>query len=113
MIRLELSLRAWGTPEFEGVFKQELAQVGNHVLPLQQALSVGSHVTDKPPTVMVISAVEMPTIIRIYVGIFFTSIIAGCSCADDPTPMSEYPEHCELEVQIDRVSAETELVRID
>lgn len=113
MIRLELSLRAWGTPEFEGVFKQELAQVGNHVLPLQQALSVGSHVTDTQPTVMVISSVETPTTIRIHAGIFFTSIIAGCSCADDPTPMSEYPEHCELAVEIDRVSAETELVRID
>ena len=113
MIRLEQSLRAWGTPEFKGVFKQELAQVGNHVLPLQQALSVGSHVTDKPPTVMVISAVEMPTTIRIHAGIFFTSIIAGCSCADDPTPMSEYQENCELAVEIDRVSAGTELIRID
>jgi len=113
MIRLEQSLRAWGTPEFEGVFKQELAQVGNHVLPLQQALSVGSHVTDTQPTVMVIGVTETETTLRIHTGIFFISIIAGCSCADDPTPMSEYPEHCELAVEIDRVSAETELVRID
>jgi len=113
MIRLEQSLRAWGTPEFERVFKHELAQVGNHVLPLQQALSVGSHVTDTPPTVMVIGVIETETMLRIHAGIFFTSIIAGCSCADDPTPVSECPEHCELAVEIDRISAEAELVQID
>lgn len=112
MIRLEQSLRAWSTPEFERVFKQELSQIGNHVLPLRQALSVGSHVTETLPTVMVISAVETTTTIRIHAGIFFTSIIAGCSCADDPTPMSEYPEHCELEVDIDRLSAGATLIRV-
>jgi len=111
MIRLDQSLCAWGTPEFERVFKQELAQIGNHVLPLRQSLSVGSHVTDTPPTVMVIGVTETPTTIRIHAGMFFTSIIAGCSCADDPTPMSEYPEHCELVVEIDRSSAETALIQ--
>lgn len=109
MIRLEQSLRAWGTPDFESVFKQELAQVGNHELPLRQALSVGSHVTDTPPTVTVISAVETPTTIRIHAGIFFTSIIAGCSCADDPTPLDELTEHGEVLVEIERNSATVEL----
>ncbi len=112
MIRLQQSLRAWGTPEFGRVFKQELALVGNHALPLRKALSVGSHVTETPLTVMVISMQETPTTIRIHAGLFFTSIIAGCSCADDPTPMSEYPEHCELVLEIDRASAETELIQV-
>ncbi len=112
MIRLEQSLRAWGTPEFEGVFKQELAQVGNDALHLQQTLVTGSHVTDAPPTVMVIRVEETPASIRIYAGIFFTSIIAGCSCADDPTPLGEYTEHCEMAVEIDRATAEALLVHL-
>jgi hypothetical protein len=112
MIRLERSLRAWGTSNFESVFKQELSQVGNHVLPLQQSLSVGSHVTDTPPTVTVISAVETPTTIRIHAGVFFTSIIAGCSCADDPTPLGELTEHCELQVEIERDSAVSRLIHL-
>lgn len=110
MISLEQSLRAWGTPDFERVFKQELAQIGNHKLPLQQALAQGSHVADTPPTVVVISAVETPTTIRIHAGIFFTSIIAGCSCADDPTPQDELTEHCELLVEIERDSAVSRLI---
>jgi len=112
MIRFEQSLRAWGTSAFEGVFKQELVQVGNHVLPLRQALSVGGHVTETPPTVMVISALETPTTIRIHTGIFFTSIIAGCSCTDDPTPLDEVTEHCELLVEIGRDSAVSRLIHL-
>ncbi|MDH2916544.1 MAG: hypothetical protein PXX77_06655 [Gallionella sp.] len=113
MIRLEKTLRAWGTPEFEGVFKQELAQVGNAALHLQQALVAGSHVTDAPPTVMIIRMEETPASIRIHAGLFFTSIIAGCSCTDDPTPPNEYTEHCEMAVEVDRVTAETRLVRLE
>lgn len=112
MIRLEKTLRAWGTPEFKGVFKQELAQLGNASLHLQQALAAGSHVTDAPPTVLVIRVEETPASIRIHAGIFFTSIIAGCSCADDPTPLDEYTEHCEMAVEIDRVTAEARLIHL-
>jgi hypothetical protein len=40
--------------------------------------------------------------IRVRVGVFFSGIVAGCSCADDPTPVEAQNEYCELLVDIDR-----------
>jgi hypothetical protein len=40
--------------------------------------------------------------IRARIGVFFHGIIAGCSCADDPTPLEPQQEYCELELTIDR-----------
>ncbi|MFA6119801.1 MAG: hypothetical protein WCT35_02280 [Sideroxydans sp.] len=107
MIRLERTLQAWGTSDFERVFKQELALVGNHVLPLQQALSVGNHVTDASPTVIFISAQETEATLHLHAALVFTSIIAGCSCADDPTPLDENTEYCEVMLAVDRTTAIT------
>jgi len=39
-------------------------------------------------------------------GIFYKSIIAGCSCSDDPSPIDEVDEHCEVMIEIDKRSAE-------
>jgi len=38
MIQLTKALHAWGTPDFEAVLKQEIAQLGADYLPLQQGL---------------------------------------------------------------------------
>jgi hypothetical protein len=41
------------------------------------------------------------------VGVFFSGIITGCSCADDPTPVETQNEYCELLFAIDKATAET------
>ena len=51
---------------------------------------------------MVIGASEEAGLIRARVGVFFHGVIAGCSCADDPTPVEPQQEYCELELAIDR-----------
>lgn len=107
MIRFHNSLNAWGRPDFEAVLKQEIAQMERALLPLQQGLSSGSHATDRPVSAMIIRADEDEGVIRVKAGIFYTSIIAGCSCADDPTPISENNEYCEVQIDIDRATAET------
>lgn len=107
MIRLKNALNAWGKPDFEAVLKQEIAQLDPALLPLQQGMSIGSHVTDRPASAMIIRAHEEEGVIRVKAGIFYTSIIAGCSCADDPTPISENNEYCEVQFDIDRTTAET------
>ena len=107
MIRFHNSLNAWGKPDFEAVLKQEIAQMDPLPLPLQQGLSIGSHVTDRPISAMIIRAHEDEGVIRVKAGIFYTSIIAGCSCADDPTPINENNEYCEVQFDIDRMTAET------
>lgn len=103
-MRLEQSLQAWGTPDFEAVFKRELAQAAGE-LPLQQGLSQGSYVLDTPVTVIVNRVTEQEQRIQIRAGIFYQGIIAGCSCADDPTPDNETTEYCDVLLDIDRGSA--------
>jgi len=110
MTRLSKALDAWGTPEFTAVLKTELEQLGAEQLPLQQGLSVGSYATGNNIQVMIISTSEQPGTICAKAGIFYTGIVAGCSCADDPTPVEEHSEYCEVSVEIDRNSAAARVV---
>lgn len=112
MIRLDKALRAWGTPDFEAVLKQEIEQLGVDQLPLQQGLSTGNYVTADPLTVVINSVAEIDKVIRIKAGIFFKSVIGGCSCADDPTPTSEINEYCEVQLDIDKATAATAVALI-
>ncbi|MBW8327617.1 MAG: hypothetical protein K0M48_00150 [Thiobacillus sp.] len=106
MIRLSKSLNAWGKPEFNAVLKQDIEQLDARHLPLQQGLTLSSHVTDRPFQAMIISASEEAGLIRAKVGIFYTGVIAGCSCADDPTPIDEQNEYCVLRFDVDRSTAD-------
>lgn len=112
MIRLDQSLQAWGTPDFHAVFKQEIAQLGIDHLPLQQGLSTGNYVIDAPITVVINSAAKVKNVIRVQAGIFYTGVIGGCSCADDPSPSGETNEFCEVQFDIDMISAETLIVLV-
>jgi predicted TIM-barrel enzyme len=107
MIRLDKALRAWGTPDFEAVLKQEIAQLGADQLPLQQGLLTGNYVTADPITVAINSVAETGNVIRVKAGIFYRSVIGGCSCEGDPTPTGENNEYCEVQLDIDKSSAET------
>lgn len=105
MIKLENSLRAWGTADFTAILKQEIAQLGADQLPLQQGLSTGNYVSDAPVTVAINRVTEMEKMIRVTAGIFYQGVIGGCSCTDDPTPTSDINEYCEVQLDIDRASA--------
>lgn len=107
MIQLDKALKHWGSPDFEQVLKAEIAQLDGGQLPLQQGLSVTSHAVDKSHSAMIIRVSEEPDILRVKAGIFYRGIIPGCSCADDPTPVDEVSEYCEVELCIDRHSAAT------
>ncbi len=112
MLLLEDSLGAWGTPSFEQVLKQELSRQAEE-LPLQQALVSSSSVTDSPITV-VLKGLETSAVgLRVRVGIFFQGVIGGCSCADDPTPMQEVNEYCDLQLDIDKMTAVTVITLLD
>lgn len=102
--RLPATLAARGRPEFADTLKRELAALPVDRLPLTQALRQGSHVLDQPVGVRLIGADADQ--LRLRVGIFFASLIAGCNCADDPSPVEPLPEYCELLVEIDADSAE-------
>lgn len=107
MIRLPKSLNAWGTTAFKDVLSQEIAQLDATELPLQQGLAGSSYVTERPFQAMLISASEGAGLLRVKAGIFYTGVIAGCSCADDPTPIDELNEYCVVQFDIDTTTAET------
>lgn len=110
MIRLTQSLKAWGTPNFEGVLKSELEKINADLLPLQQGLSGTNHVTDSPHTATIMNVADDDNIIRVKAGIFYCGMIIGCSCADDPTPNSEQTEYCEVQFLINKKTAEASVV---
>ena len=107
MIRLPAALDAWSSPQFTAVLKREIERLGGGQLPLQQGLTASSHALDDRFDAMIISAAEESGYIRARVGIFFSGIITGCSCADDPTPVEPQNEYCEMIFAIDKATAET------
>jgi len=109
MIHLTKSLKAWKTSDFNNTLKGEIEQLDATLLPLQQALSQGNYTDDNDFSVMIISVSEEPGTIHVKTGIFYKGMITGCSCADDPTPIDEHTEYCELLFDINIETAETEL----
>ncbi len=71
-------------------------------LPLQQGLKAGSYILDEQRSVMVLSVVDDGDLIRARVGVLYSGVIAGCSCADDPTPVEAANEYCELWLALDK-----------
>ena len=105
MIHLYESVSAWNTKEFEEVFKCEVGQLDMDQLPLQQALSHSSYACDKDLKVLVINASAGQESIQVRAGIFYTGILPGCACTDDPAPDNEYTEYCEVLFSIDLQTA--------
>jgi len=109
MTELTRSLCAWGSDEFNTILKKEIEALDPDQLPLQEGLSRSSYATGENIQVMILSCSELPDALKIKAGIFYSGIIAGCSCADDPTPINEENEYCEVELTIDKSSASTEI----
>ena len=106
-MQLTTVLNTWGTPAFEATLKQVLEQMDAELLPLQQGLAQSSYTDGAKRSVLVLSVTDEANFIRAKTGIIYSGIIPGCSCADDPTPMSEITEYCEVQFEIDKLTAET------
>ncbi|HHH38060.1 MAG TPA: hypothetical protein ENK50_00580 [Sedimenticola sp.] len=107
MIHLAKSARAWGGPGFEQALKEELGALDAEALLLQQGLRYSSHALTDGMSVLVNGAEEGGGTIRVRVGIFYAGIIAGCNCADDPSPVDPVTEYLDLLVEIDKATAAT------
>lgn len=112
MIYLKHSLKSWQSPEFAAELKLEIEQLKADQLPLQEGLSHSSYVSGEPFKAMVISVTDEGATIRVKAGIFYTGIIAGCSCSDDTGPTDVQPEYCDVWLDIDKSTAATTLTLI-
>lgn len=108
-MQLTTALNAWGTAAFEETLKHEITQMDVDLLPLQQGLAQSSYTDGANRSVILISVTDGVGFVRAKTGIFYSGIIPGCSCADDPTPMSELTEYCEVQFDIDKITAETKV----
>ena len=106
-MQLTSALNAWGSPRFNEVLKHEIALMDAELLPLQQALTQTSYTNGANRSVLILDIQAEASFIRVKTGIFYSGMIPGCSCADDPTPMSEITEYCEVLFDIDKITAET------
>jgi len=107
VIKLVNALEAWGTPDFENALKAEIQKIDTQLLPLQEGLSQSSHVSERDISVVILNVTETSNAIRAKTGIIYAGIIAGSCCTDDPTPMSEQSEYCEVQFDINKITADT------
>lgn len=105
-IQFTNSQKSWPTDSFPEIIKQEVEQLDPSLLPLQKGLSQGSYVADESLKAIIIGVSEEEDSILVKAGIFYQSVIAGCSCADDPTPIDTNQEYCVLQFTIDKKSGE-------
>jgi hypothetical protein len=98
-------LQSVDSDDFEAVFKLALKSLSIEQLQLQQAVKSGSTVLSEGITVMVISRQQTEQFLQVKAGIFFRSMIAGCNCADDPSPVETLEEYTEALISVNKKDA--------
>jgi len=105
LLTLARSAASWNRPTFRATLIDEIQTLGPDHPALQPLLQAGlrqtSAVADDALAVHLLSSREQEGHILVQLGIFYAGIIAGCSCADDPSPVDTVTEHCELLLDID------------
>jgi len=112
MFKLPLSLQAFNTPTFNTTLKQEVCALNAERLPLQQGLQNSSYAISDKLSLTVLKVEQDEKNITVKAGLLYNGIIAGCSCADDPTPTDETNEYCDVLFCIDKKTAETTVTLI-
>ena len=113
MIKLVESAKAWGKPEFAATLKSEIKQLDPDLLPLQKGLSKTSYCAGGAKDIVILGTKESPEMIDARIGVFYAGVIAGSCCADDPTPVEEENEYCEVQLTINKATAETEVILLN
>lgn len=113
MFYLPETLSAWQTGDINIALKKEIANLDSELLPLQQGLRLSSYALSDKLSLTILSILEEDNNILVKAGLFYTGIIAGCNCADDPTPVEKYNEYCNALFRINKITAETTVELVD
>ena len=106
MFKLSLSLQAWNNSDFNAVLKKEIGSMPADHLPLQQGLSYSSYAIADNLSARIINVESDNEFILAKAGLFYAGVIAGCNCDDDPSPVDEINEYCEVLFSINKQTAE-------
>ncbi|MDH5259077.1 MAG: hypothetical protein OEX07_13770 [Gammaproteobacteria bacterium] len=117
MIKFTEALSEWHTPMFADILQKEIKKLSVDQLHLQQAMSYGSYASADHMKIIILSIADDADTIQAKVGVFFSGLIPGCRCDDDPTPANQslmdqsiteqQNEYCELQFDIHKLTAET------
>ena len=105
IINFESILTSWGTDSFVTELIGHIMALPANTLPLQKGLSQGDMASEYPEKISLINSNETTAQIILKLGVFFTEIISGCSCGDDPATINGY---CEMQLMIDKLSGNAE-----
>jgi len=107
VISLPLALKTWPGADFNAAIKHEITRLNPDLLPLQQGLQHSNYAPGDDVSATILHSEETANSIIVKAGLFYSGIISGCSCADDPTPIDRNTEYCEVIFRINKASAET------
>jgi len=96
------ALRDWTTDSFKQTLKKEIENLKTGTLPLEHGILQGGHIDDSNITATILNSTENSSIIKTRAGIFFTEVVGGCNCNDDPIEINAY---CEIRISIDKTTA--------
>ena len=86
------------------VLKQELESGAGAHLPLEQGTVEGGYTDATDLQVTVLDIEQDEQLLGARIGVFFTEIVANCSCGDEPL---HKPAYCQMRLSIDRTTGET------
>lgn len=95
--KLVASVGAFGTPAFAEVLRRELLALPGGVLPIEG--EQGGLIDPASIALTLLSSQADAERIEVAVGVFFTEIVGGCSCGDEPFNVNTY---IELSLRIER-----------
>ena len=113
MFKLPLTCAAWtrgaDSSALRDALDQDIRALDEKLLPLQQGLRQSSIALSHSLSSTILEAVLDGEYLTIRAGLFYTGIIAGCNCADDPGPADELNEYCEVSFRVALASTGAEV----
>lgn len=100
-VRLQQCLGLTDAQAFARSLAAALRALPRGTLPLDAGCELGGRVDDSDISVSLLDSAEGPERITARAGVFFTEVLGGCNCSEDPLEVNAY---CILEVSIDRSS---------
>lgn len=109
-LRLHQCIDLEETQAFARCLISALRSLPPGTLPLQACCDQGGVANDREISVSVLDMQHGRERILVRVGVFFTEVIGGCNCHDDPLEANRY---CVLEVTIARPHGDAEFAALE
>jgi len=87
-----------------------LCELPTGVLPLQHGCDQGGLIDDHDISASVLTVEQTTEKVTARVGVFFTEIVGGCNCHDDPVEANAY---CVIEARIDCATGMAEFTPLE